>query len=105
MKAGCSMEDKMGRDGRTSIGRIVGPDGSVLTIADLPPPGIKRWVIRRKAEVVAAVEGGLLSLGDACERYNLTIEEFAGWQHAIHKFGMDGLRATHAQQYRETVRH
>ena len=32
---------------------VIGPDGSPLTIADLPAPGTKRWVIRRKAEVVA----------------------------------------------------
>ncbi len=47
---------------------VIGPDGSPLTIADLPAPGTKRWVIRRKAEVVAAVRGGLLSLEEACSR-------------------------------------
>jgi hypothetical protein len=51
---------------------VIGPDGSPLTIADLPPPGTKRWVPRRKAEVVAAVRGGLLSLQEACSRYSLT---------------------------------
>jgi len=35
-----------------------------------------RWVIRRKAQVVAAVRGGLLSLEEACSRYMLTVEEF-----------------------------
>jgi hypothetical protein len=34
---------------------VVGPEGSPLTNADLPAPGTTRWVIRRKAEVVAAV--------------------------------------------------
>src|SRR5690606_6303706 len=38
---------------------VIGPDGSPLTIAELPPTTTKRWVIRRKAEVVAAVRGGL----------------------------------------------
>src|SRR5260370_39483447 len=38
---------------------VIGPDGSPLTIADLPTPGTKRWVIRRKAEVVAAVRYSL----------------------------------------------
>ena len=33
--------------------------------------------MRRKAEVVAAVSGGLLSVDEACERYSLTLEEFA----------------------------
>lgn len=80
---------------------VMGPDGSPLTMADLPPADTKRWVIRRKAEVVAAVRGGLLSLEDACARYNLTVEEFLAWQRAIERFGLAGLRATRIQQYRQ----
>ena len=81
---------------------VIGPDGSPLTIADLPPSSTKRWVIRRKAEVVAAVRGGLLSLEEACHRYTLTIEEFLSWQASIDKHGLAGLRATRVQHYRET---
>ena len=81
---------------------VIGPDGHRLSFADLPPPDTKRWVIRRKAEVVAAVQGGLLTLDEACERYNLTTEEFLGWQHAISRYGIAGLRATRTQHYRET---
>jgi len=80
-----------------------GPDGNVLTLADLPSSDTKRWVIRRKAEVVAGVKGGLLSLSDACERYRLTVDEFLSWQHAIRRYGLDGLRATHAQQHRNAI--
>ncbi|HOP18901.1 MAG TPA: DUF1153 domain-containing protein [Parvularculaceae bacterium] len=79
---------------------VIGPDGMPLTLADLPPPNTKRWVIRRKAEVVAAVRGGLLTLEEACARYTLTLEEFLSWQKAIDQFGMPGLRATRVQQYR-----
>ena len=79
---------------------VIGPDGLPLTLADLPPPNTKRWVIRRKAEVVAAVRGGLLTLEEACERYTLTLEEFFGWQKAIDQYGLPGLRATRVQQYR-----
>ena len=79
---------------------VIGPDGSALTIKDLPPKTTKRWVIRRKAEVVAAVRGGLLSLESACERYDLTTEEFASWERAIDQHGIQGLRATRLQQYR-----
>jgi hypothetical protein len=86
------------RNGRVSY--VIGPDGSPLTLADLPPPQTRRWVIRRKAEVVAAVRGGLLSLDEACKRYTLTVEEFLAWQRAIERFGMPGLRATRVQQYR-----
>jgi hypothetical protein len=67
---------------------------------ELPPPQTKRWVPRRKAQVVAAVRGGALTLDEACHRYELTVEEFLSWQRAIDKFGLPGLRATHAQDYR-----
>jgi hypothetical protein len=80
---------------------VMGPDGSPLTIADLPTPGTKRWVIRRKAEVVAAVRGGLLSLEEACSRYTLTVDEFLSWQHSIDQHGLAGLRSTRTQQYRQ----
>jgi hypothetical protein len=79
---------------------VIGPDGSPLTIADLPPAGTKRWVIRRKAEVVAAVRGGLLSLEEACCRYTLTVDEFLSWQMSIEQHGLAGLRTTRIQQYR-----
>jgi hypothetical protein len=70
---------------------VLGPDGTPLTIANLPPP--------RKAEVVAAVRGGLLSLDDACKRYSLSIDEFVIWQRLIKQHGLPGLRATKAQDY------
>ena len=73
----------------------------IVRIEDLPPPGIKRWVIRRKAEVVAAVRGGLLSLEEACSRYTLTVEEFLSWQYSIDQHGLAGLRTTRIQQYRQ----
>jgi hypothetical protein len=85
---------------RPRVKYVIGPDGSPLTIADLPPEDTKRWVIRRKAEVVAAVRGGLLSLDEACKRYTLTVEEFLSWQQSIDKHGLAGLRATRVQQYR-----
>ena len=80
---------------------VTGPDGSPLTMADLPAPGTKRWVIRRKAEVIAAVRGGLLSLEEACSRYMLTVDEFLSWQFSIDQHGLAGLRTTRIQQYRQ----
>ena len=91
----------MGAHHHSRTGYVIGPDGSPLTIADLPPPNTKRWVIRRKAEVVAAVRGGLLSLEEACDRYTLTVEEFLSWQRSIERHGLPGLRATRVQQYRK----
>jgi hypothetical protein len=85
---------------RPRVKYVIGPDGSPLTIADLPPPETRRWVIRRKAEVVAAVRGGLLSLEEACGRYTLTVEEFLSWQQSIDSHGLAGLRTTRIQHYR-----
>lgn len=79
---------------------VKGPDGKSLTIADLPSPSISRWVTRRKAEVVAAVSGGLLSRKAACDRYNLTDEEYEGWERLYSRHGAKGLRTTRLQQYR-----
>ncbi len=90
----------MGRDGKIIGDTDIGPDGRTLTLADLPKRTTTRWVTRRKAEVVAAVQGGLISLEEACERYRLSLEEFLSWQHAIARYGLDGLRATHAQDHR-----
>ena len=70
---------------------VIGPLGEPLTLDSLPPADTRRWVVRRKAEVVAAVNGGLLTVDEVCERYDLTLEEFAAWQRAIDRSGMAGL--------------
>jgi len=92
----------IGRDhedaGRPSVVR--GPTGRPMSLDDLPPPNTTRWVIRRKAEVVAAVEGGLLTLEEACRRYRLTREEFESWVQTYHQHGLQGLRTTRLQRYR-----
>ncbi len=83
---------------------VMGPNGKWLSLADLPAADTKRWVPRRKAEVVAAVRGGLLSLEDACERYALTVEEFLSWQRNVERYGLAGLRATHQQHDHQSAR-
>ncbi|MGN6277559.1 MAG: CtrA inhibitor SciP [Sphingomonas sp.] len=80
--------------------KVIGPLGEALTLDSLPPAETTRWVVRRKAEVVAAVNGGLLSVDEVCDRYSLTVEEFASWQRAIDRSGMPGLRVTRIQHYR-----
>ena len=89
---------EMNRPGRSNT--AMGPAGKPMTLDDLPPPNTKRWVVRRKAEVVAAVRTGLISLEDACKRYRLSVEEFLSWQRLIDAHGMRGLRTTRLQQYR-----
>lgn len=75
-------------------------DGSPLSLSDLPPTNNGRWVVRHKANLVAAVNGGLISLEDACKRYSLSIDEFLTWQQTMNRFGLRGLRTTHLQDYR-----
>ncbi|MFN3388528.1 MAG: DUF1153 domain-containing protein [Allosphingosinicella sp.] len=75
-------------------------------IADIPvtretlPPPDTRWVARRKAQVVKAVQTGLLSLDEALARYRLTIEEFASWQRALYRDGLEGLQIGQARVLR-----
>lgn len=80
---------------------LVGP---IASLDSLPPPDTKRWVIRRKAEVVAAVRAGVISLEEACRRYTLSIEEFLSWQRLVESHGLPGLRVTRLQDYRELDR-
>ncbi len=82
---------------------VIGPLGEKITIETLPPADTKHWVVRRKAEVLAAVNGGLLGAYEACVRYQLTIEELAEWQRAIDRAGLPGLRVTKAKQYRKDI--
>jgi hypothetical protein len=74
----------------------------VAPAVELPSPNTKRWVVRRKAVVVAAVRNGTLSLQEACRRYNLSVEEFLAWQRSIDRYGVPGLRVTRLQIYRDT---
>ncbi len=90
----------MGSDRPNGPKTVIGPAGEPLSINDLPPPETRRWVIRRKAEVVTGVRNGLISLEDACNRYKLSAEEFLSWQRLIDRHGMRGLRTTRLQQYR-----
>src|SRR5215475_14517608 len=89
-------------DHKSAISTVL--DGQRLRLEDLPPPGTKRWVIRRKAEVVAGVRAGLITLEEACARYTLSVEEFLSWQRSIDRHGMRGLRTTRLQDYRAAAR-
>ena len=77
------------------------PEGTVMTRADLPDPKTRRWVASRKAAVVRAVDGGLLSGEEACEMYALSEEELAAWHLAVERHGEVALKATSIQRYRQ----
>jgi transposase-like protein len=75
------------------INWIQGPAG-YLSIRELPAPNTVRWTPRKKAEVVLAVNSGMISAVDACRQYQLTTEELLGWQSALVRDGIRGLRTT-----------
>jgi Protein of unknown function (DUF1153) len=81
---------------------VIGPTGEMLTLAMLPPPDV-RWTPRRKAQVVSAVSGGLLTIKEALAMYNITIEEFDLWDRAIGRAGLHALRVTRIQTYRKIL--
>jgi uncharacterized protein DUF1153 len=74
------------------------------TTVDLPPADTKRWVARRKAEVVTAVRRGAIGLEEACHRYELSKEEFLTWERGIENHGIPGLRITRLQIYYDAPR-
>jgi hypothetical protein len=80
---------------------VIGPMGELLTLETLPPRGLERWTPRRKAEIVAAARGGLLTVQETCERYDISLEEFVTWQRSVERSGMLGLRVTRVQHYRD----
>jgi hypothetical protein len=51
---------------RRRLPEIVSSDSAIVVLrCTLPTPATKRWVIRRNAEVVVALRGGLLYLEEA----------------------------------------
>ena len=69
--------------------------------ADLPPANTTRWVARRKAAIVEAVVSGRITLQEACERYQLSEEEFKSWRNLVERHGVTALKATRLKRYRD----
>lgn len=67
----------------------------------LPPADIRRWVPKRKADVVHAIRNGVIGRTEACLRYALSNEELCLWERAIDAAGTAGLRVTRVQIYRD----
>lgn len=99
--------DEFSATRRKPLGRqpyVIRPEGRVLTVQDLPRTDAVRWVKSRKADLVAAVLGGLLSLKEACRKYRLSPEEFRSWQKAIAQSGESGLHVTRPNGARRNLR-
>ncbi len=92
-------QDTQRQDANSNIS-MIGRDQKQVMLSELPPSDIKRWGVRRKAAVVAAVKNGAITLDEVCQRYNLSVEEFLTWQERIEKHGIRGLRVTRLQDFR-----
>ena len=53
---------------------------------------------RRKIRVVAAVRGGILSLHQALERFNLTLDDFYKWEREVGEDMARGRRKSHGDE-------
>jgi hypothetical protein len=69
---------------------------------DLPPGKPGRWTPRLKAAVILAVRNKVISVWDACERYDLSAQELAEWERDLDQYGVPGLRTTRVSIYRKT---
>ena len=77
------------------------PGGTVMTRADLPDPGTRRWVASRKAAIVRAVASGLIGQEEAMQTYALSAEELSSWAKAVLDHGEAALKTTRLQRYRQ----
>lgn len=69
----------------------VRPPNGALTRESLPPADTTRWVASRKAQVVRAVQSGVLSIEEVMHRYRLSLEEYVAWERAMDRAGVAGL--------------
>ena len=82
---------------------VIDPFGEPLTVDTLPPADTTRWVPRRKAQVVCAIRGGLISRQEACDRYGISDEELFSWEKLLDDHGVGALRVMSTQRYRQAA--
>ena len=89
--------------GNSSGRTVIDPYGEPLTVETLPPADTVRWVPRRKAQVVCAIRGGLISRQEACDRYGISDAELFSWEKLLDDHGLRALRVTSTQRYRKST--
>lgn len=75
-------------------------DAKTAAQGNLPPADTVRWVARRKAAVLTAINAGVLTRAQACARYQISDIELRFWERAVHFAGIPGLRVTRVQIYK-----
>ncbi len=89
--------------GDSPIRAVIDPFGKLLTVDTLPTADTVRWVPRRKAQVVCAIHGGLISRQEACDRYGISDEELFSWEKLLNDHGLRALRVTRTKRYRQAA--
>lgn len=82
---------------------VVDPYGEPVTVDTLPGSDTVRWIPRRKAQVICAIRGGLISREEACDRYGISSAELFSWEYLLDEHGLTALRVTRIQQYRQAM--
>ncbi len=80
---------------------LVGPCGETLTLDNLPAADTtRRWTMQRKAQVITAIRGSLITKEEACERCGISAEELSSWETLLDRHGLSALQTTTLQKYR-----
>lgn len=79
---------------------VLAHNGNLINIDDLPSASMKRWSPSRKANVVYAVRGGLITVDGVCEKYGLSLEEYYSWERTVVSVGTKGLTLRLRQEAR-----
>ena len=79
---------------KTGVELVRLADGSLLSVADLPPRDMRGWVASRKLAVLRAVLYQLWSQEEALETYSISEEEFYDWVRCLAANGPSGLKIT-----------
>ena len=72
-----------------------------MTPATLPAQDTVRWLPKRKASLVRALQAGLLTIDEACARYSVSIDELLSWERELARDGEGGLRVSRVQAHRK----
>ena len=65
------------------VKEVLGPRGEIVTLSSIPIGNPRRWLPQMKARVVAAIDGGLISMDEASRRYHLSREEYEAWREEL----------------------